>query len=150
MTDDKNVKFLPVYVSDFMVTPVFTIHLQMKLWEVAELFVAKQISGAPVVDGMDRVLSVMGEGVILRLAASEGLDATIAHCLPQLTPIQQIFTIKPTDTFTDVYRLFLRHPIHRLPVTDANGKLVGIVARSMILRIFVEAHYGKALPPRKP
>lgn len=135
-----------VLVKDIMIQPVCTINAQMKLWEVAEMFIGHKISGAPVVDSAGRVITVMGEGVTLRLAATEGLDATIAHCLPKMTPATQIIKVLPTDTFADAYKLFLKHGVHRLPVVDGNGHLKGIISRSMILKIFVEAHYGRPLP----
>lgn len=142
---DKSVKPPKVTIEDFMVTKVIRVTPDLTLIEVAELFLKKQISGAPVVDGMDRVLSVIGEGVTLRLAASEGLNATIAKCMPKLTPADKIITLKRQNTFQDAYRAFLKHNIHRIPIVDANGLLKGLVSRSTIFRIFVEAHFGKKI-----
>lgn len=135
-------------VSDIMVTTVLTVDPKMKLWQVAELFVARNISGAPVVDGLGRVVSMIGEGSLMRLATSEGLEATVAHCLPKMTPATEITTLRPTDTFTDAYRLFLKPNVRRVPVTSDNGQLVGLVSRGIIIRIFVEAHYGRAITQR--
>lgn len=132
-------------MEDIMVTKIFRVTPDLTLLEVAELFLKKGISGAPVVDGMDRVLSVIGEGVTLRLAASEGLNATVAKCLPKLTPTDQIITLKKNNTFQDAYKLFLKHNIHRIPIIDSNGLLKGLISRSTIFRIFVEAHHGKKL-----
>ncbi len=120
----------------------------MKLWEVAELFIKKGISGAPVVDNMNRVLSVIGEGLVLRLAATEGLDATVARCLPKMPSAKQLIMVQPDDTFSNAYKLFMKNNIHRLPVIDSNGKLMGMISRGTILRIFIEAHYGKAIPKK--
>ncbi len=138
----------PTLVSDIMLTTVISVDPRMQLWQVAELFVGKQISGAPVIDGHGRVIAMIGEGLLLRLAAREGLDATVAHCLPADTGANSVVTIKPRDTFTDAYRIFLKPNIRRIPVTDDNGKLVGMLTRSLVLRIFVEAHYGRALPKK--
>lgn len=132
-------------VDAFMVTKIFRVTPDLTLLEVAELFLAKGISGAPVVDGMDRVLSVIGEGVTLRLAATEGLNATVAHCMPKLTPADQIITLKKHHTFQDAYKMFLKHNVHRIPIVDDNGFLKGLISRTTIFRIFVEAHHGKKL-----
>lgn len=134
-----------VTVEEFMVTKVFRVTPDMSLIEVAEFFLKKKISGAPVVDANDHVLTVLGEGVTLRLAASEGLTATVAHCLPKLTPADKVITLSKTATFQDAYRLFLKHNIHRIPIVDANGTLKGLVTRSNLFRIFVEAHFGKKI-----
>jgi len=133
-------------VKDIMVQPVFSVRPQMKLWEVAELFIGHRISGSPVIDANDKVLTVMGEGVTLKLAATEGLDATVASCLPKMTPADKIITVKPDDKFVDAYALILKHNIHRLPVVDGGGHLKGLISRSMILKVFIEAHYGRKLP----
>lgn len=132
-----------------MVNPVSTVTTTMKLWQVAELFISQGFSGAPVVDQMYRMVSVIGEGLLLRLAATEGLEATVGHCLPKMPAAEKIITIHPENSFAEAYALFLKHNIHRLPVVDANGKLQGLISRSGILRIFVEAHYGKAILRRK-
>lgn len=135
----------PHSVKEVMIHPVTTIAPEMKLWEVAELFLKKGFSGAPVVDNMQRVISVIGEGLILRLAASEGLDATIAHCLPKMPKGSEVLLVKPDDSIASAYKLILKHNVHRLPVVDDNGKLLGLISRTTILRIFIEAHYGKAI-----
>lgn len=132
-------------VRDFMIHPVITVPTNLRLWQVAELFIAKKISGAPVVDNAGSLISVIGEGLILRLAAKEGLDATIAHCLASMPSASEIITVRPEESFANAYKLFLKHNLHRIPVTDANGKLLGLLSRSGILRIFVEAHYGRAI-----
>jgi CBS domain-containing protein len=104
------------------------------------------ISGAPVVDAMDQVISIMGEGDALRLAATYGLEATVSHCLPHLIATNKVITLTETSTFADAYRAFLKNKIHRIPIVDGNGNLKGLVTRSTLLLLFVEAHYGKKIP----
>ena len=128
-----------------MLTKILRVTPDMTLYEVAELLLRKKISGAPVVDAMDRVLSVIGEGVTLRLAASEGLNTTLAQCLNKLTPADKIVTLKKTHSFQDAYRAFLKYNIHRIPIVDGSGTLKGLISRSTIFRIFVEAHHGKKI-----
>lgn len=134
-----------IRVGDVMVSPVKTVDPKMKLWEVAEFFVGNGISGAPVMDQLGRVVTMIGEGLLMRLAAAEGLDATIAHCLPRMTPAKDVIVLKPDATFVDAYRLFLKPNVRRIPITDDNGRVVGILTRGTILKIFLEAHYGKKL-----
>lgn len=132
-----------------MVTKVHSIHGTMKLREVAELLLVHGISGAPVVDTSNRVISIIGEGAILRLAATDGLEATIAHCLPHMTKASDMITLQKHDTFKDAYQIFLKHNIHRIPVVDSNGVLQGLLSRNVFLRLFVEAYHGKPIVTRK-
>jgi predicted transcriptional regulator len=136
-------------VKEVMVRNVSVVTADMKLWQVAELFIAKGFSGAPVVDNAHKVISIIGEGLVMRLAATEGLEATIRHCLPKMPQAHQMVMISSEYTFTEAYKLFLKHNIHRLPVIDSTGKLQGMITRGTILKIFVEAHYGKKITPRK-
>jgi CBS-domain-containing membrane protein len=86
---------------------------------------------------------MIGEGDTLRLAAKYGLETQVSHCLAELPSTREVVALKKHDTFTDAYRLFLKHKFHRLPIIDGNGRLQGLVSRSTILTLFVEAHYGK-------
>lgn len=138
-----------VTVEDIMITKVIRVTPDLTILDVAELFLKKGISGAPIVDAMDHVLSVMGEGAVLLMAANEGLSATVAHCLPKLTPGDKIITIRTQNTFQDAYRLFLKHNIHRIPVIDSAGTLKGLITRSIIFRLFVEAHHGKKIEEKR-
>lgn len=134
-----------ILVSDIMVEKVIRVTDEMTLFEVAELFLKKGISGAPIVDQVDHVMSVIGEGAVLRLAATEGLEATIARCMEKLTPFKKIVTVRKTDPFAEAYKLFLKHNIHRIPVVDGNGLLQGLISRTTVLQVFVEAHHGRKI-----
>ncbi|MCB0412236.1 MAG: CBS domain-containing protein [Bdellovibrionales bacterium] len=145
---DKSFSTNSLTVENIMVHPVFTVHPQMKLWEVSELFIAKGISGAPVVDNTDHVMSVIGEGIALRMAAKYGLESTVAHCLSDMTPAKDLITLRIDESFATAYKIFLKYKIHRIPIVDDTKKLLGLVTRSQILRLFVEAHHGKSIPKK--
>jgi predicted transcriptional regulator len=134
-----------IFIQDIMVSKVYRVTPEMKLWEVAELFIKRLISGAPVVDQNDKVISMIGEGDTLRMAALHGLEATVAHCLPEILQTEDIISLQIKSTFQEAYRVFLKHRIHRIPVTDSSGKLQGLVTRSTVLTLFVESHYGKKI-----
>lgn len=136
-------------ISEFMVEKVYRVTPDMTLLEVAEMLLRHQISGAPIVDASDHVISVIGEGSTLRLAATAGLTATIAHCLPKLPAPEKVVTLKKDDTFTEAYRAFLKNNVHRIPIVDSQNLLLGLITRTTIFRIFVEAHHGKKIqrPP---
>ncbi len=138
---------LTVLVEHIMVTEIRRVYPAMKLLEVAEFLILNRISGAPIVDRTDTLISLIGEGGILRLAASEGLDATIAHCLPKLPKVTELITLKRNDTAIDAYKIFIKNPIHRIPIVDSQGKLLGLISRGTIVRMFIEAHHQKRLPP---
>ena len=148
MADVKKVPHT-LLVEEIMISKVYRVTPDMKLWEVAEMFIKHSISGAPVVDQNDHVISMLGEGDVLRLAAEKGLDSTVAENLSHLVQPRTMLSLKKDSTFQEAYRLFLKHRCHRLPVVDGAGKLHGLVTRSNVLVLFVESHYGKKIT-RKP
>ncbi len=145
MTDAKSGGRPKVLLSEIMTAPVQPATTDMKLREVIEMMIKRGISGAPVVDSSGKIISMIGEGDSLRLAASNGLEATLAACLSHLPTVKQLVTLTRNHSFEDAYRVFLSHKFHRIPIVDGNGHLQGLITRSDILRLFVESHYGKKI-----
>lgn len=122
-----------------MTKAVHAVTLTMTVRQAIKLLTHYQVSGAPIVDNIQNVVSVISEGDALKLAASPGgLEKTIGHCLDQLPKTANLITATAQESFADVYKRFLHHPYHRIIVIDGNGKLVGLVSRSNILRLLVE------------
>ena len=126
-------------VKNFMTSDVHTVTLDMTVREAIERLTKNEISGAPVVDNVQKVISVVSEGNLLKLAAGKNLDKKIGACLDQLPKTENLISLSSSSSFIDVYRLFLSNPVHRIIIMDANGKLQGIVSRSNVLRILVSS-----------
>jgi CBS domain-containing protein len=135
-------------VHDFMVKTPHQVTPEMKLQDVVDLMIKQRISGAPVVNSLGTLITVIGEGDTLRLAATEGLECTISHCLNKLPLERNLITLQAHNTFAEAYRIFLKEKIHRIPIVDGNGRLLGLVSRSNILKIFADAHNKKKVPGR--
>ncbi len=99
----------------------------MTVRDAIKFVLKNKIGGAPVVDSNKKVMSVVTEGDLLKLAASVGMEKTIFQCMIRLTKTDKLITIRKTDTFADVYKRFLSHPVHRLIVVDDMGRLEGLV-----------------------
>lgn len=125
-------------IETFMTSEVFSVSPEMTVRDVIGLITTKRISGAPIVDSMQKVISVVSEGDLLKLAAGGAMEKTIASCLGKLPKTERLMALKKTDSFTDAYKMFLSHPIHRIIITDDNGRLQGIVSRSNVLRLLVD------------
>src|SRR5262245_48536542 len=125
-------------VESIMTDNVKCVLTSMTVREAIQLLTTNKISGAPIVDNKQIVLSVISEGNLLKLAAGSGLETTIANCMTKLPAASKLITAKKSDTFRDIYRVFLTHPVHRVIVVDDMGKLQGIVSRSNLLRLLIE------------
>ena len=124
-----------ISVESMMTAKVQKIVPTMTVRDAIKVLITYKISGAPVVDDFGKVLSVVSEGVLLKLAASQGLDKTINLCLKSLPRADQLITLKKTSTFAEAYSIFLARSVHRIIIVDGNGKLQGILSRSNILRV---------------
>ena len=127
-----------ITTESIMTTPVFSIDTDMTVRAAIQVLVGKKIGGAPVVDKNNLVVSVVSEGDLLKLAASLGLDKKISDCLSRLPRPEKLITVKREDVFTNIYRIFLSHPVHRVIVIDDHGKLQGIISRSNVLKVLVK------------
>lgn len=128
-----------ILCEQIMTSQVHCVTTQMTVREAIVLLTTNKISGAPICDNKQTVISVVSEGDLLKLAATVGMEAKISLCLDKLPKTENLVTGKRTETFTEIYKKFLTKSIHRIVIVDGNGKLQGIVSRSNVLRVLVEA-----------
>jgi CBS domain-containing protein len=122
--------------------------------EIARLLTEHGISAMPVVGDALRVLGVVSEADLL---PKESRSQRAQPALPPLTPAQAhrrhkaeavtalelmtapAITVTPEDDVSEAARQLEGHRIKRLPVVDSTGRLVGIVSRRDILRVFLRS-----------
>ena len=148
-------------IKDVMNKSVITCAPEDSLGEVARLLRENNISGMPVVD-KDKIVGMVSEGDLLGLFESHESSGELwlpspleiieipirsivrlekaKKALENMTqkPIRDIMektvhTISPDDTLEKASNMITGHKVNRLPVVE-NGTLVGIVARSDIIK----------------
>jgi predicted transcriptional regulator len=131
---DSNPTPLPnIHVEDMMIKKVHRVRLDMTIHKAIGLLLENKISGAPVVDNLNKVITVISQTDLMKLAPKVGLNALISNCLDHLPKV--IVCLHKSASFTEVYKTFLNHPIHRIIIVDNDHRLQGLVSRSNILRI---------------
>ncbi len=131
-----------ITVEKIMTVNVTTLDAQMSIQEIIELFLQEKISGAPVVDKQRKVLSIVSEADLMKIAALNGLDIPLQKVLSTLPKAEQLITVKRTELFKDVFKQFLTNPVRRVIVVDDVFRLQGIVSRRNLIRAFL--HEKKA------
>jgi CBS domain-containing protein len=139
-------------VADVMTTQVLTFRPETTLKAVAELLGARGISGAPVVDDAGLVLGVVSEADILakerrprpqtrveRMLGRERIDRKAAARTAGEAMTAPAVTIGADRRVDAAAALMLDRSVNRLPVTDREGLLVGIVTRADLVRAFVHS-----------
>ena len=96
------------------------------LADAARLMRDEDTGVLPIVDG-ERLIGVLTDRDITVRAVAEGRD-------PQSTTAGEIasttlVTIDPQQTVAEAMRLMSEHQVRRLPVTEEDGRLVGIVSQ---------------------
>ena len=88
-------------VKDFMTNNVVSVTLKMTVREAIVTLSTSKISGVPVVDLSNKVVSVVSEGSLLKLAAAKKLDRSIESCLGLLPKVGKLigFRLKATYKF---------------------------------------------------
>ncbi len=137
-------------VSAVMTRQVLTVSPDAPALEVIELLLGKLFKAVPVVDARNRVVGIITEtdllekaGMPARLAVAgrleeEDLRAFLGQIRREKTA-QDIMTAPVVTARTDealghVVQRMLERGLRRLPVTDANGKLMGMISRVDVLR----------------
>lgn len=121
-----------------MTEHVFALAPDMLIADVARMFAVNGLSGAPVVDGENRVLGFLSETDLLgSLLRHDEEETTVGDAMTH--PAIVVDEFMTTDEVMAVLR---DSHIHHVPVVR-EGRLVGIITPRDILRYFVD----HALPP---
>ncbi|WP_405885406.1 CBS domain-containing protein [Streptomyces sp. NBC_01136] len=138
-------------VSDLMTTPVVRVGKDAGFKEIAKLLAEYDITAVPVVDDDDRPVGVVSEADLLRKEAGR-LDP--AGLLPVLHPRpadrtkqeattaeglmnSPAITARPQWTVVEAAQVMDRYRVKRLPVVDEAERLVGVISRADLLRVFL-------------
>ncbi|NMI00331.1 CBS domain-containing protein [Pseudonocardia acidicola] len=138
-------------VQDVMTRDVLTARPAMPLKEVARVLSEHRISALPVLDVDDRLVGVVSERDLL--AKHSGQPPHTAHWWQPRQAHDEVrraagdtagavmssppVTVEPDAMLARAARLMTEHEVKRLPVVDARGTLVGIVARHDLLAAFL-------------
>lgn len=107
-----------------------------KIAEVLDLFREMRISGAPVVEDGNLIGLISIEDLIRALRDS-GRAELKAAVKDYMTP--NVITISSFETIFEALKVFTRTKVGRLPVTDKNGNLAGIITKGDITRGLLNA-----------
>jgi len=138
-------------VEDVMTTDVATVGPTTSIVDIVRVILDRRLSGLPVIDDRDRVVGVISEADLLlveeyrdskpptrfesghRRAERAKASGTMAR---DLMTSPAITTPVGTSVF-EAARVMHKNGVKRLPVVNTAGRLVGIVTRSDLLKVFV-------------
>ncbi|MFI8340923.1 CBS domain-containing protein [Streptomyces sp. NPDC085639] len=129
-------------VADLMTDEVVSVAPGTPFKDVAKLLAQYDISGVPVLDDEDRVVGVVSQTDLLahtvpgHHSSEQGITAAGPPTAGDVMSVPAV-TVHAEETVADAARLMTRRSIERLPVVDVEDRLVGIVTRRDLLRMFL-------------
>lgn len=114
-------------VGEVMTADVVSVDRSATFREIAKLLADYDITGLPVVDEDDRVVGVVSESDLLARKALTAADMMSAPAV----------TVHAQESVSEAGQLMTRLGLQRLPVTDEQERLIGIVTRRDLLRVFL-------------
>ena len=135
-------------VQEIMTTRVIWVKKDATFREMAVALREHRVSAFPVVDDDRKVIGVVSEADMLTKEALDdepGVLAGILHRKDQAKArgvtagdlmTTAVVAVRPDDTVEHAARLMYDRRVKRLPVTDADGHLAGIISRADVLSVF--------------
>lgn len=140
-------------VETLMTRDVAVVRQDLEVHELEQLFLARRIHGAPVVDDKGRLVGLVSQTDLLAWHYQTGLDgADLPHetnrRMPRglhlsnihtalvgeiMTPV--VHAVGPDSSAADAALRMIRHRIHRLVVVDRELKVLGIVSAMDLLHL---------------
>jgi CBS-domain-containing membrane protein len=136
-------------VRDVMTFEVLTAQETDSVKEVARWLAAGSVSALPVVDRDRRVIGVVSEADLLRRTGTEkrgimgvlgtwgsGREKRSGRVAAEVMTSPAI-TVRPEASVRQAARIMVERGVKRLPVVDEERRLLGIVSRADLVRLFV-------------
>jgi CBS domain-containing protein len=131
-------------VDEVMTRNVVTVPFDMPLQAVAELLLDCGISGAPVVDDAGRVLGLVSKTDLVRWQMDDGedldpRDVESGQSVEDATTAADVMTkgiviVQAGTSLSEAAGVMARAGVHRVPVVDAAGMVVGLVTSMDFVR----------------
>lgn len=145
-------------VKDVMSNDVVYVDIADTVQEALSLMVENRVAALPVVNGKGHCVGLLSTSDLVDIARD--VNADLLH-LDELTSLSgrwlvdklgqefgdarlgdlmsvDVETIGPETPVSEAAREMLRHQVHRLPVVDQQGKLLGIISTMDILAVLAE------------
>jgi CBS domain-containing protein len=119
-----------------MQKPVLATMPHASVRDVALQLVSNGISGMPVVERDGTVRGIITEADILRVKIEERLESLKAGDIMSSNPIG----VERDTPINEIKLLLQEYHIMRVPVTE-NGKLIGIISRSDIIKAMLHPEF---------
>jgi CBS domain-containing protein len=129
-------------IKDIMCKTVVTAKEYMSILDAIKLLNDRHVGSMVVIDDENRCIGIFTERDAIRVVAQKmSLDESLSKVMST-----HVATIGLEASFDDAKALLLSHKIRHLPVTDNEGKLIGLFS----FRAFVDEVFGMKTTAQVP
>ena len=129
-------------VRELMSTDVKSCPEYSTLNTAAQIMWDNDIGCLPVVDGEGRIIGMLTDRDICMSAYLEGVPLTGAGVTQAMS--KRVISCRPEDEIAVAERLMRENQVHRLPVLDPEGRVVGVISLNDIAREAAREAQSKA------
>jgi len=119
-------------IKDLMTTDVKRCAEYSSLNTAAQMMWDHDIGCVPVVDKEEHVIGMLTDRDISMSAYIQGVSLTGALATSAMS--KEVFSCRPEDDVATAEKVMRDKQIHRLPVVDVQGRLVGLISLNDIVR----------------
>lgn len=135
-------RLLSLRVADFMRHDVVTVSAAATMGAAAEPFFRHKVSGTPVVDEIGRCAGVLSAADFVRREVQlssrrAGNDNSVEDVQTYMS--RPVHSIGAEATLIDAARAMCGKHVHRLPVLDSHGQVVGVVSSLDLVAAVIHA-----------
>lgn len=107
--------------------------------EVLLKMLKNNISGLPILDNEKRVIGILSQTDIVRLSEKYKKEDLENMKVNQIIKgrKKKLIVAKPNTPIKRLIRLMVKHDISRIPIVDSENKILGIVTKTDILKLFL-------------
>lgn len=124
--------FQSICVRDYMSTSLFTLQQDTEILRAVHTLVENDISGAPVVDGNNKLVGILTERDCMRITLEAGYyedyGGRVEHYMSK-----NVISIDPDSSILELAKRFIDAPYRRYPVLK-DGGLIGLISRRDVMR----------------
>lgn len=126
---------MPTLAKEIMSRDLLTARKGSTVEEIVKLFIHHRITGVPVLDARGKMIGVCSEyDLICQVAESKKKDFQPFQKAIRFS--RKVEAIDEDAPLSQIVRSFVDKKYRRLPVVDKKGKLVGIITRRDLMRVF--------------
>ena len=120
---------------DIMTQELLTVTPETTIEEALRMLVNNRITGLPVVSNQGKMVGVVSEYDLLKQIAGAGGDEAKVFA-KKIEFSKDVQAVRDTAELGEIAPLFVKFKFRRLPVIDKAGKLVGIITRRDMMRLY--------------